>query len=420
MLDREFVLNNRSTIEEVLAIKKGRIDVDKLYDCIEQRKILINEINVLREKRNTLSKDIAEMKKKGEDADPLLEESRAIGDSIKDIEKKLKEIEAQEYELMSWLPNVPHESVSTGKDDIFSIIYENGPFNATGDNYYDAVIKNEWIDFKRGAKLSGSNFPLFKGQGAYLERLLINFMTDVHTVLHGYTEVFTPYLVTGEVLFATGQLPKLADDMYKIDNDNLYLIPTAEPPVTTIHMGEILNEKNLPVKYAAYSACFRREAGSYGADTKGHKRVHQFNKVEMVRLTHPNHSYEALEEMVMNARRILDLLELNYRVILLPANDMSFASAKTYDIEIWAEGSGEFLEVSSVSNFEDFQARRANIRFKDAGGKNRFVHTLNGSGLATPRLLIAYMEKYVKDSQIHYPKALKAYIDRGRAALKDL
>lgn len=420
MLDREFIINNRPAVESAVALKKVKVDLDLLYESIEKRKSLINEINVLREKRNTLSKSIAQIKKQGGDADSLLADSKKTGDSIKEMENSLRETEDTEYRLMSWLPNIPHSSVSMGSEDTFSIEYENGPFNTTGAGYYNAVNENEWLDFKRGAKLSGSNFPLFKGNGAYLERLLINFMTDAHVHLHGYTEVFTPYIVNDKVLFATGQLPKLANDMYKIENDDLYLIPTAEPPVTTIHMDEILNEKQLPVKYVAYSACFRREAGSYGADTKGHKRVHQFNKVEMVRLTHPDESYKALEDMLMNARRILDMLEFNYRVILLPGNDTTFASAKTYDIEIWAEGTGEFLEVSSVSNFEDFQARRANIRFKDSSGKNRFVHTLNGSGLATPRLFIAFMEKYVKNSEISYPKALKSYMEKGPAFFREL
>jgi seryl-tRNA synthetase len=300
------------------------------------------------------------------------------------------------------------------------VIKETGTLNEKNRNYYDICTEKNYIDFKRGAKLAASSFPLYVGKGALLERTLINFMLDLHIEKHGYLEIFPPFLVNYNSLYSTGQLPKMEEDMYSLSKeDNLYLIPTAEVPVTNIYNDEILFEKDLPKKFTAYSACFRREAGSYGKETKGLKRLHQFNKVEMVRYSHPDKSDEALEEMLLEAEEVLRLLGLSYRVILLPGNDTSFSSAKTYDIEVWAEGTKEYMEVSSVSNFLDFQARRANIRFKNKDGKNTFIHTLNGSGLATPRTVIAIIEHYqTEDNDFEFPPVLRDYIKYGKEIFK--
>ncbi len=421
MLDREFIVNNRDKVEYALKVKHVNLNIEELFSYIEKRKTIINQLNNLREKRNSVSKEIANKKRAGEDISSLLEESQQIAKSVKTMQSELQEIEEKEYNLMQWIPNIPHESVPSGENAKYKIIKEFGSFEEKQFNYYDIVTKKGYIDFKRGAKLSSSHFPLYMDKGAYIERILINFMIDVHKYIHGYTEIFPPFLVNERTLFNTGQLPKLKEDMYYIQNDKLYLIPTAEPPVTGIYSNEILMEKDLPYKFVAYSASFRREAGSYGKDTKGLKRIHQFNKVELVQYAHPDNSYNTLEEMLKNAEKILQLLELDYRVILLPDNDMSFASAKTYDIEVWTCGSKEFMEVSSVSNFEDFQARRLNIRYKDKNGKNHFIHTLNGSGLATPRTLIALIEKYQTPAgDFEFPEIINDYIARGATIFDNL
>ncbi len=421
MLDRDYIISNRPEIEHLLKIKKVNLDIDCLYETISKRKAIINELNGIRNKKNSISKKIAEYKKQKLDCSELFNESKIISGKTKELNEVLKKIEEKELEMMKWIPNIPHKSVPNGENAKFEITKEYGSFDRKKLSYDVITEKHLYTDFKRGAKIAASHFPLYTGKGAYLERILMNFMIDVHICLHNYKEVFTPYLVNENVLFSTGQLPKLKDDMYFIGNDNLYLIPTAEPPVTNIHMNEILRADELPIKYAAYSACFRREAGSYGKDTKGLKRVHQFNKVEMVRFVHPDDSEKELQIIVENAEKILTLLGLSYRLILIPDNDLSFASSKTYDIEVWAPGSGEFLEVSSISNFNDFQARRANIRFKDENNKNIFVHTLNGSGLATPRTMIAIIEQYqTEDGDFEFPPILQDYIARGVSIFNEL
>ncbi len=421
MLDREFVLQNRSLIEKVCSVKKTKIDIEKLYTIMQERKQIITELNDLQSKKNILSKEIALRKKNKEVCEELFTESKRISESVKKMQETLNIKENDENELMKWIPNIPHSSLPSGDNASFEIIREKGKFEPKKLDYYSIAEDKGYVDFKRGAKLSASHFPLYIGKGAYLERMLINFMIDAHIYLHDYNEVFTPFLVNENVLFATGQLPKMRDDMYFIENDNMYLIPTSEPPVTCIHLNEILEYDDVMKKYVAYSACFRREAGSYGKDTKGLKRVHQFNKVEMVRYAFSDNSYEVLEQMVSNAEEILDLLGLDYRTILLPDNDISFAAAKTYDIEVWAPGSKEFLEVSSITNFEEFQARRANIRYKNKNGKNTFIHTLNGSGLATPRTVIAIMEQYqTEKGDFEFPPALQEYIAKGVSYFESL
>lgn len=420
MLSREFILNNRDIIDRIVKIKNIDINTDELYEIIERRKDLIAELDKIRHERNAVSNSIAEIKRAGGDITPVLDRSRIISSRVKENEKTLKELEQKESELLKWIPNVPHPSVPSGSDAVFEVVRERGLFkrsSCTADSLMDST---DSYDLKRGTKISGSHFPLFRNKGAYLERILINFMLDLHIRKHGYEEVFTPFAVSEETLFTTGQLPKLRDDMYSIAGEDLYLIPTAEPPVTAMYNNEILTEDQLPMKFTAYSACFRREAGSYGKETKGLKRVHQFNKVEMVRYTTQENSYDALEEMVTEAQEVLELLGLDYRTILLPDYDLSFASSKTYDIEVWAPGIGEFLEVSSVSNFEDFQSRRGKIRYKNSRNENQFIHTLNGSGLATPRTVIAIIEQYGDGEDFEFPPVLQDYINKGPSIIEDL
>ncbi len=420
MLDREFIVSNRELVEKSATAKKCKIDFEYLFKVINKRKELINSLNSLREEKNRNSLKVSTTRKVGGDINPLLEKGKEISIKIKEDEEELKKIEEEEFNLLKWIPNILDEDVPSGENSNFKIVKEFGKFEEKKLSYFDIIQSDEGIDFKRGAKISASHFPLYMGKAAYLERVLINFMLDLHIVKHNYKEIFPPFLVNYDSLFSTGQLPKLEEDMYRLKDDDLFLIPTAEVPVTNIFKDEILNENELPKKFVAYSACFRREAGSYGKDTKGLKRLHQFNKVELVRFTKPEESKDAHLEMLEEAQKVLVLLGLSYRVILLPDFDTSFSSSKTYDIEVWAEGSKEFLEVSSVSNFLDFQARRGRIRYKSREGKNLFVHTLNGSGLATPRTVIAIIEKYQTDDDFDFPPILKDYIKFGREIFKSL
>ncbi|HAF08180.1 TPA: serine--tRNA ligase [candidate division WOR-3] len=420
MLDREFIVSNRELVEKSATAKKCKVNFEHLFKVINRRKELINSLNSLREEKNKNSSQVSKTRKDGGDISPLLEKGKEISNKIKEEEEELKRIEEEEFNLLKWIPNILDEEVPSGENSNFKIVKEFGKFEEKKLSYFEIIKSDEGIDFKRGAKISGSHFPLYLGKAAYLERVLVNFMLDLHIVKHNYKEIFPPFLVNYDSLFSTGQLPKLEEDMYRLKDDDLFLIPTAEVPVTNIFRDEILNENELPKKFVAYSACFRREAGSYGKDTKGLKRLHQFNKVELVRFTKPEESKKAHLEMLEEAQRVLVLLGLSYRVILLPDFDTSFSSSKTYDIEVWAEGSKEFLEVSSVSNFLDFQARRGKIRYKSREGKNLFIHTLNGSGLATPRTVIALIEKYQTDDGFDFPPILKDYIKFGREIFKSL
>jgi seryl-tRNA synthetase len=340
-----------------------------------------------------------------------------VGEQIKALDDELKEVEVGLEKILHWIPNVPHSSVPIGKDPSSNVEVRQWGKKVIHDfpalNHLEIGEKLNILDFKRGAKITGSGFPLYKGWGARLERALINFMLDLHVKKHGYQEIFPPFVVNAMSMFGTGQLPKMAEDMYYVNLDELYLIPTAEVPVTNIHRDEILDESQLPICYAAYSACFRREAGSYGKETKGFLRVHQFNKVELVKFVHPETSYLEHETLLKNAEEVLQLLEIPYRVIELCSGDLSFAAAKCYDIEVWAPVEGRWLEVSSCSNFEDFQARRANIRFRRGPGtKPEFVHTLNASGVATSRLIVAILENYQTDEgTIRVPKVLRPYLE---------
>ncbi|MBI5678977.1 MAG: serine--tRNA ligase [Planctomycetes bacterium] len=416
MLDINFIRNNPDKVKQAIALKhENAASIDRILEVDTQRRSMIHACEQLKSKRNEKSKEVGEFKKKGQDASQIIEETKKIGDDIKSIEEKLKELDTQITNLMLRIPNIPAADVPIGKDEKDNVIVrawgQRKTFDFTPLPHWELGSILNILDTERASKISGSGFILLKGLGAKLERALFSFMLDVHTSKHGYTELFPPFLVTRTTMTGTGQLPKLEEDMYRTAADDLFLVPTAEVPVTNIHRDEILSYKDLPICYTAYTPCFRREAGSYGKDTRGIIRVHQFNKVELVKLVKPEASYDELESLLGNAEKILQLLGLEYRVAKLSTGDMSFAAAKCYDIEVWAPGVGKFLEVSSCSNFEDFQARRINIRFRDEDGKLRFVHTLNGSGLALPRTVIALLETYQqKDGSIVIPDILQPYM----------
>ena len=417
MLDIKLIRENPELVKQRLAMR-GRGDEARVAEIValdEKRRKLATESDGLKAERNKVSKEIGVAKLKGQDAGPAMAAMKRVGDKIAALDQEIAAVEAQLQGVLLVIPNLPHESVVVGKDSA-----DNPEVRRWGTKpefafqpkpHWEIGEKLGILDFARAAKISGSGFILYKGAGARLERALINFLLDLHTTQHGYTEVFPPFLIKREAMIGTGQLPKFEEDMYRLRDDELYLAPTAEVPVTNIHRDEILKEEQLPMCYCAYTPCFRREAGAAGKETRGMIRVHQFDKVEMVKLTKPETSYDELEKMLANAERVLQLLGLHYRVVLLCTGDMGFSSAKTYDIEVWAPGQNGFLEVSSCSNCEDFQARRANIKFKDAAGKNRFVHTLNGSGTALARLYVALLETYQQpDGSVKLPDLLAPYM----------
>jgi len=355
------------------------------------------------------------LKKEKKDASEILSQMKEIANKVKDLSTEISYLGDQLLALILRVPNIPDSDVPIGKDESLNEFYrESGvkkKFTFALKDQTQLLEINKLVDFKRGVKIAGSNFPIFVGKGALLERALINFMLDFHITKHNYSEMKVPFIVNRKTMTGTGQLPKLENDMYHIEQEDLFLIPTAEVPVTNFFADEILLEKDLPYKFTSYTPSFRREAGSYGKDTKGLQRLHQFNKVEMVRFVKPEDSDTALMEMIQEAGDILEALGLHYRVVKLCTGDTSFASAKTYDLEVWAPGTNRYLEVSSVSNFRDFQARRASIRFRDHNGKVQFVHTLNGSGLATPRTFIALIEQYQnEDGSITIPEILRPYL----------
>lgn len=416
MLDINFIRSNPDKVKQAIAHKReNAAGIDQILELDAQRRSLIHTCEQLKNKRNEKSKEVSELKKKRQDASIIIEETKKIGDEIKSYEEKIVGLESQINNLMLRIPNIPAADVPIGKDENDNVVVKSWgtrkEFDFTPLPHWELGSLLNILDLERSSKISGSGFILLRGLGAKLERALFSFMLDIHTTQHGYTELFPPFLVSRTTMTGTGQLPKLEEDMYRTAVDDLFLIPTAEVPVTNIHRDEILSYKDLPLYYTAYTPCFRREAGSYGKDTRGIIRVHQFNKVELVKITKPETSYNELESLLGNAEKILQLLGLEYRVSKLCTGDMSFAAAKCYDIEIWAPGLGKYLEVSSCSNFEDFQARRINIRFRDEDGKLRFVHTMNGSGLALPRTVIAFLETYQqKDGSVVIPDVLQSYM----------
>jgi seryl-tRNA synthetase len=417
MLELKFIRENLAQVKEGVEAKGVKIDWEKLLQLDEKRRTLLSKISTERHTQRQVSEKIALLKKEGKSISEAISEMKEVSEGIKKKETQLRQIEGELHELLSWIPNLPHSSTPRGKGANENVeIKRWGKFPKFSYQplpHWEIAQELDLLNFQQGAKVAGSYFPLYKGIGARLERALINFMLDLHTKKHRYQEVFPPFLANRKSMFGTGQLPKLDEDMYHLKEDDLFLIPTAEVPLTNLHYDEILKEEALPLSYTAYSACFRYEAGSYGRETRGLLRVHQFNKVELVKFTRPEDSYQELEKLLQDACEVLELLNLPYRVVALCSGDLSYASAKTYDIEAWAPAQGSFLEVSSCSNFESYQARRAKIRFRRTHTKRvEFVHTLNGSGVATARLYAAILENYqTKDGKVVIPEVLRPYLD---------
>ncbi len=389
------------------------VDIKKILDLDLKWRSLVKKSEDKKSTKNKINQQISELKKNKKNSNDLIRKMKILTKEIKNYDLEISNINIEINEILKWIPNPPHKSVPIGKDssanEVVKVWGEKPKFDFKPKNHIEIATKNNLINFVAGSKISGSGFPLYTDQGARLERCLINFMID-HNVNKGYTEMFVPFLALEKSLYGTGQLPKLEEDMYFVNKDNLYLIPTAEVPLTNIHRDEILNINDLPVKYTSYSPCFRREAGSYGKETRGLLRVHQFNKVEMVKFVHPNESYNELENLLEDAESILQTLGLHYRVLSLCSGDLSFAASKCYDIEVWSPSENEWLEVSSCSNFESFQAKRSQIKYKENANKAEFVHTLNGSGLATPRLMVSLLETYQnKNGFINLPEPIKKY-----------
>ncbi|HOJ18276.1 MAG TPA: serine--tRNA ligase [Ignavibacteriaceae bacterium] len=422
MLDIKLIRENPELVKIGIENKREKNRIDEILVLDSKRRELIFRTDELKSKRNQTSMEIAKLKKSGADASNIIAEMKRVSDEITLNDSLLKDLETSLNEILMFIPNLPHSSVPVGKsaeDNVEVRRWLPEGFSFENDfkplDHIELGKKLKILDFERGAKISGSGFPLYTSRGATLERSLINFMLDKHINEHNYSEIFPPFLVNADSMRGTGQLPKMADDMYFLQKDDLYLIPTAEVPVTNIHRDEIIDEKSLPVKYVGYSACFRREAGSYGKESKGFLRVHQFNKVEMVKFVKPETSYDELEGLVSDAEDILQALNIPYRILMLCTGDLSFSAAKCYDIETWSPAENKWLEASSCSNFESFQARRANIRYRREDTKKPdFLHTLNGSGLATSRLMVSLLENnQTPEGKIIIPRVLHKYTNFG-------
>lgn len=415
MLELKFIRENREKVEEMLKNRNSSLTLDEFFQLDDQRREILGEVEALKQKRNSESAEIARLKKEKQDASALIEEMGKVSAQIKELDTKLAEVEEKLTYIQMTIPNMYQEGTPVGEDENSNVeIRKWGTpreFSFEPKAHWDIGEDLGILDFERGTKLGGSRFVLYRGMGARLERALINFMLDLHTTEHGYTEHITPFMVKREICEGTGQLPKFEDDMYRT-TDDMFLISTSEITMTNIHRKEILDEKELPKYYTAYSPCFRREAGSYGKDVKGIIRLHQFNKVEMVKITNQESSYEELEKMVNNAEEVLKRLELPYRVIQLCTGDIGFGAAKTYDIEVWLPSQKKYREISSCSNCEGFQARRMGLKYRPNGSsKSEYCHTLNGSGLAVGRTLVAIMENYQQeDGSFLIPKALVPYM----------
>jgi len=420
MLDLRFVRENSGKVASQLARRGITIDLTEFLALDAKRRSAQQEIETLRRKRNEVSEEIGRLKKAGQAAEDKVTEMRAVGDQIAALENSTREAEDAQQNILLTIPNLPHASVPDGKDENDNRVIRRWSPQGEDPPVFSFVPKPHWdlaeyldiIDFDRAAKITGARFALYKGMGARLERALINFMLDLHTTEHGYQEVLPPFMVNRTSMITTGNLPKFEEDLFRVENGAYYLIPTAEVPVTNIFRDEVLLEEQLPVLYTAYTPCFRREAGSYGKDTRGLIRQHQFNKVELVKFTTPEKSYEEHEKLTRDAEEVLKRLGLAYRVIVLCTGDMGFSSAKTYDIEVWLPAQNKYREISSCSNFEDFQARRGNIRYKQKGGKKtEYVHTLNGSGLAVGRTVVAILENFQQpDGSVIIPQVLRPYM----------
>jgi len=420
MLDLKFVREHPEEVKAGIRRRGTELDLNEFLSLDGKRRTVQQELDALRQKRNTASEEIGRLKKAGQQAEDKVVEMRAAGDAITALEAVTRETEEAQRNLLLNIPNLPHASVPDGRDETGNVEVKRWSPDGAGPRTFSFAPKPHWdlaeyldiIDFDRAAKITGARFALYKGMGARLERALINFMLDLHTVKHGYLEVLPPFMVNRTSMTATGQLPKFEEELFRVENGAYFLIPTAEVPVTNIHQDEILADDVLTLKYTAWTPCFRREAGSYGKDTRGLIRQHQFNKVELVKFSRPEDSYRELESLLKDAEEVLQLLGLPYRVITLCTGDMGFSAAKTYDIEVWLPAQDKYREISSCSNFEDFQARRGNIRYRPKGSKKtEFVHTLNGSGLAVGRTVVAILENYQQaDGTVVVPEALRQYL----------
>ena len=417
MLDIKFLRAQPEVAEAGFRNRNLETALEPFLKLDEERRRLLMETEEIKSFRNKISQEVGRMKKAGEDAEALMEQVRQTGPQLTALEQQLKAMEDSLEEILYRLPNLPHSSVPVGADEEANQEIrrwgEPREFDFEPQAHWDIGPALDILDFERAAKLSGARFTVYKGWGARLERAVINFFLDQHTQNHGYREIFPPFMVTGDCMTGTGQLPKFADDMFKLEGKDLYLIPTAEVPLTNLHRGEIIEGAELPLYFTAYTACFRAEAGAAGRDTRGVIRQHQFNKVELVKIVEPEHSYDELEKLTSDAEAVLQLLGLPYRVVLLSTGDMGFSAAKTYDLEVWMPSYQGYREISSCSNCEDFQARRANIRYRpDSKGKPTFVHTLNGSGVAAGRTVAAILENYQQaDGSVVIPVALRPYMN---------
>ena len=416
MLDIKFIRQNTELVRIKMLERGQEMDMAPFLNLDTRRRDILQEVEKLRNDRNTVSKDIGEKKKRKEDASEQIARMGEVSTRIKSLDDELKKVEEELNAMVMVIPNIPHESVEYGTSSednpVIRVWGEKPRFSFAPKPHWDIGEDLKILDFERGAKITGARFTLYMGLGAMLERAIINFMLDLHIFDHGYTEVLAPFMVNRESMTATGQLPKFEADLFRVDQVDYFLIPTAEVPVTNIHRDEILSEKELPIYYVSYSPCFRAEAGSYGKDTRGLIRQHQFNKVEMVKFSRPETSYDELEKLTANAEDVLQRLNIPYRTVSLCSADLGFSSAKTYDVEAWLPGQDAYREISSCSNFEDFQSRRAAIRFRrEETGKLDFVHTLNGSGLAAGRTVVAVLENYQQaDGSVVIPEALRPYM----------
>lgn len=417
MLDIKDIRNNYEFVKERLSVRGKEYPLEELKTLDEKRREIIGVVEEKKAYQNEISKKIPMMKKEGKDTEEIFKEMKELSNEIKSFDEELQGIDEKIREVILEIPNLPHESVPRGNDDTENIemvkVGTPREFDFEPRAHWDIGTMNDWLDFERANKITGSRFSIFKGFGAKLERALTQFMLDLHTEKQGYTEMSTPFMVNRDSMIGTGQLPKFSEDMYQLERDDFYLVPTAEVPLTNMYRGEILSEDDLPIYITEYTPCFRREAGSAGRDTRGLIRNHQFDKVELVKFVKPETSYDELEKLTMNAREVLDLLKLPYRVVTLCGGDLGFSSAKTYDIEVWMPSYGRYVEISSCSNFENYQARRSNIKYRPKdGGKAELVHTLNGSGLAVGRTFAALVENYQKeDGTIEIPEVLKPYFE---------
>lgn len=422
MLDLKYIRENAEHVRQRLSLRGSIVEIEALLALDQQRREMLQEVEALRYERNSVSEKIAAIKKEKLDAEPDIARMKEVSQRIKDSDLQLGAVEERLRDALLRIPNIPHESVAAGDDSTQNPEVkrwgEKPTFDFGPEPHWTIGEKLGILDFERGAKITGARFTLLKGEGALLERALINFMLDLHTREHHYLEVLPPFLVNRATMTGTGQLPKFEEDLFHVVDPDYFLIPTAEVPVTNIHQGEILEGEALPIYYTAYTPCFRKEAGAHGKDTRGLIRQHQFDKVELVKFTAPETSYLELESLLENAEEVLKRLGLHYRVVCLCTGDLGFSAAKTYDIEVWLPGQGTYKEISSCSNFEDFQARRANIRFRPMPkAKPQYVHTLNGSGLAIGRTLLAILENYQHaDGSVDIPEALQGYMG-GRKKL---